>query len=166
MQRPSHTCPTHRGGNPNAASSRSGSPPGVQIVAQQLGPSERNQSLKLMEDWLQRFLRLAGVFAVTDDLGSGAADALAAAGETGQIRIATANLSQVGKAYLKAGKLDCQAAQQVVLQGRVAVRIAVQIARHQPYGKVFMTKAIGVTRENVDALNASLAEAPADYRLR
>ena len=26
MQRPSYTCPTHRGGNPNAASSRSGSP--------------------------------------------------------------------------------------------------------------------------------------------
>ena len=140
--------------------------PQIQIVAQQLGPSERNQGLKLMEDWLQRFPRLAGVFAATDDLGSGAADALASAGKTGQIKIATANLSQVGKAYLQAGKLDCQAAQQVVLQGRVAVQTAIKIAKHETYEKVFKTNAIGVTREALKTMDLSQIEAPADYRPR
>lgn len=54
----------------------------------------------------------------------------------------------------------------MVLQGRVAARVAVQIARHQPYAKGFLTKVIGVTRENVDTLNASLIQAPADYHPR
>lgn len=137
--------------------------PHVQVVAHQYGASTRNGGLKLMEDWMQRFPDLKGVFAVTDDLGVGAADALAAAGKTGSIKIATANLSQAGKAYLEAGKLSCEAAQQVVLQGRDAVDMALAIINHQPYQKIIKTKAIGVTKANLDKMDFSQIAAPKNY---
>lgn len=41
-----------------------------------------------------------------------------------------------------------------------------RFSTHEPYEKVFLTKAIGVTRENVDTLNLSLIQAPADYHPR
>jgi TMAO reductase system protein TorT len=137
--------------------------PGVRVVASQYGPSTRNGGLNLMQDWMQRFPHLKGVFAVTDDLGVGAADALAAAGKTGQIKIATANLSQAGEAYLKAGKLSCEAAQQVVLQGRDAVKMALAIVDHKPYQKLIQTKAIGVTTAGLAKLDFSQIAAPKNY---
>ncbi|MBX5465305.1 MAG: TMAO reductase system protein TorT [Clostridia bacterium] len=138
--------------------------PNIKIVAEQFGPSERNQGVTLMQDWLQAFPNLKGVFAVTDDLGAGAADALSAAGKTGQVKIATANLSQVGEQYLKDGKIACEAAQAVVQQGREAVRAAVALVRHQPYQKVIKTQAIGVTAENLATLDTSVISAPAGFR--
>lgn len=138
--------------------------PNIKIVAEQLGPSERNQGVTLMQEWLQAFPNLKGVFAVTDDLGAGAADALSAAGKTGQVKIATANLSQVGEQYLKEGKIACEAAQAVVQQGREAVRAAVALVRHQPYQKEIKTQAIGVTAENLANLDTSVISAPAGFR--
>lgn len=137
--------------------------PGLHVVAKQYGPSTRNQGLTLMEDWIQRFPHLKGIFAVTDDLGVGAADALAAAGKTGQVKIATANLSQAGEAYLKAGKLACEAAQQVVLQGRDAVDMAIAIHDHKPYKKVIKTRAIGVDKATLAGLDFSQIAAPKNY---
>jgi len=59
--------------------------PKMKIVAEQWTPVSRPKALNLMEDWIQRFPDLKGVYTANDDLAVGAVEAIKAAGKADQI---------------------------------------------------------------------------------
>lgn len=139
--------------------------PEIRIVAEVNSNSDRNNGLKIMEDWLQAFPDLAGIATVVDDLGAGAADAIAAANKTGDILISSSNLSAIGYQYLQDGKIDCMSAQQGVLQGRVALQSAVAIALGEELEETnYVTDALLIEPSELEGFDLSTISAPAGYK--
>ncbi|MBX6351005.1 MAG: TMAO reductase system protein TorT [Clostridia bacterium] len=134
--------------------------PGVEIVAENHTSDNRNAATTLMEDWLQRFPDLNGVYSASDDIGAGAVDAIKAAGKTGSILISSSNLSPISEEYLKEGLLACDSTQQIVLQGRVAVDQAVNAATGQPVEKNVVTSVILVDKDSLATMDFSNIRAP------
>lgn len=138
--------------------------PGITIVAEQFSNSDRLSGLKLMEDWIARFPNLAGVYGATDDLSAGAADALEAAGLTGKVIVTGSNLSQIGRQYLAEGKIYANTAQQVVLQGRLAVQNVLNLLLGLPYETDIKTSSVLVTAHNLATVDMSTIAAPEGFR--
>jgi ABC-type sugar transport system substrate-binding protein len=124
----------------------------------------RSNSFETMQDWIQRFPELAGVYSAYDDMGAGVVDAIKAAQKTGRIMVSSSNLSHVGEEMLRAGDIVCQTTQQMVLQGQAAVEAAVAAANGETPEMDVVTTAIMVTRDNIDSVDFATIRAPADYR--
>lgn len=122
--------------------------PGMQVVAEQWTPVSRPQALSLMEDWIQRFPDLAGLYTANDDLAAGAMEAIKSAGKAGKIKVTSANPTSIGMEYLKQNLIVGHAIQQTVLQGRVAVRTAVDHLNGKPVEKQVITPVLLMTPEN------------------
>jgi len=137
--------------------------PNIEIVSELNQPTGRDEGVTHAENWLQVFPELAAVYTVTDDSGAGFADALAAAGKEGDVVIATCNLSPIGREYLLAGKIHCEAIQQIVLQGRTTVQIADAHFKGETFEPVVMTDVLMVTVDNIDELDMAEFQAPADF---
>lgn len=138
--------------------------PGIQIAAEQWTPTGRATGLKLMEDWLQTFPDVAGVYTPVDDMGAGAVDALKAANKAGKVIVTSSNLSPIGEQYLREGLLQAEAVQEIVLQGRMAVRQAVKAANKQPVDAKVLTPVLLITKANVDSQDYSDIQAPKDFK--
>lgn len=138
--------------------------PDIEIVAVDRTNDNRNAATNLMEDWLQRFPDLNGVYTATDDIGAGAADAIQAANKTGQIVVSSSNLSPIGEQYLKDGLIACQTTQQVVLQGREAVRQAYAAATGGAVEANVVTDVIFVNNDNLAQVDFSNVRAPEGYK--
>lgn len=134
--------------------------PNIEIIAENHTSDNRNAATTLMEDWLQRFPDLNGVYSASDDIGAGAVDAIKAAGKTGSILISSSNLSPISEQYLKEGLLACDSTQQIVLQGRVAVDQAVSAATGQPVEKNVVTSVILVDKQSLATMDFSNIRAP------
>jgi ribose transport system substrate-binding protein len=61
--------------------------PGIKIVADQTAGGERSQAANVMDNLLQRFPDLSGVFGINDDSALGALQAIKSAGKIGKIKI-------------------------------------------------------------------------------
>ncbi|HYD62647.1 MAG TPA: TMAO reductase system protein TorT [Noviherbaspirillum sp.] len=137
---------------------------GIRIVAESRKQVTRNGAINLVEDWLQRFPDINGIYNAVDDTAAGAWLAVKSAQKEGSVRIAASNLSSNAQQMLRNGELVCTSAQQIVTQGREALRQAVQAAKKEPTKPTIETPSILVDRNNLGALDLSLLTAPADYR--
>jgi len=61
--------------------------PGISIVADQTAGGERSQAANVMDNLLQRFPNLSGVFGINDDSALGALQSIKSAGKVGKIKI-------------------------------------------------------------------------------
>lgn len=138
--------------------------PGIEIVAESRLADNRNKALTTMEDWLQRFPDMNGVYSATDDIGAGVVAALEAAGRAGEVAVSTSNLSPAAQKLLEQGSFVCSSIQQIVLQGRVAVQQAIKAARGEGTDGNVQTPALLVTKENLSTVDLSEVTAPADYK--
>jgi TMAO reductase system protein TorT len=138
--------------------------PGMQLVAEQWTPVSRPQALRLMEDWIQRFPDLAGVYTANDDLAAGAMEAIKAAGRAGKIKVVSANPTSVGMEYLKQGLIVGHAIQQTVLQGREAVRTAVDHLNGKAVERKVITPVLLLTPENLASFDFSNVLAPEGFK--
>jgi TMAO reductase system protein TorT len=138
--------------------------PKVKVATESRLADNRNAALTTMEDWIQRFPDLTGVYSATDDIGAGVVGALKAAHKEGRIKVSSSNLSPTAEQLLKSGDFVCVSIQQIVLQGREAVRQAVKAAKHEPTEKVVATPAILVTAQNLAKIDLSEVTAPSGYR--
>lgn len=138
--------------------------PNINIIAEKNSNSDRNSGLTIMEDWLQAYPDLAGVATVVDDLGAGAADAIAAANKSG-IMISSSNLSAIGRQYLEEDKIHCQSVQQGVQQGRIAVQLAMKVAKGETLDESkIITEALLITKEDLATVDMGLISSPPGYR--
>ncbi|MDF2649555.1 MAG: hypothetical protein K0Q73_5360 [Paenibacillus sp.] len=138
--------------------------PSIKIVSNEHTDDNRNGALNLMQDWLQRFPDLNGVFTATDDIGSGAADAIAAANKTGNILIASSNLSPVGIDYMKRGLITFETAEKVVVQGKAAAEQAYNAVAGKSVEKQVVTDVLYVDKKGIDSVDLSEINAPDGFK--
>ncbi len=138
--------------------------PEVKIIAESRMGDNRNQALTTAEDWIQRFPEMNGVYAATDDMAAGVVSALKSAKRMDKVRVSASNLSPTAQQLLRDGDLVCTSIQQVVTQGRNALRQAVAAANKSGNEARVVLPAVLVTRENIDTVDLSGVVAPTSYR--
>ena len=138
--------------------------PDVKVVAESRLADNRNAALTTAEDWIQRFPDLNGVYAATDDMAAGVISALKSAGKLKDVKVSASNLSPTAQQLLKDNELVCTSIQQVVAQGRAALKQAVAATNKQPVEKEVVLPALLVTSDNLSSVDLSGVVAPSDYR--
>jgi ABC-type sugar transport system substrate-binding protein len=138
--------------------------PNVKVVAESRKQITRNGAINLVEDWLQRFPEINGIYNAVDDTAAGAWLAIKSAKKEGVVKVTASNLSTNAQQMLRDGELVCTSAQQIVTQGREALRQAVLAAKKEPTKVAIETPSILVNKDNMATLDLSLLTAPADYR--
>ncbi len=138
--------------------------PKMKIVAEQWTPVSRPKALNLMEDWIQRFPDLKGVYTANDDLAVGAVEAIKAAGKADQIKVSSANPTPLGMKYLKEGNIVGFAIQQTVLQGRIAARSAYNYITNGEVVSKVLTAVLPISKENADTFNYSNVLHPKEFK--
>jgi ribose transport system substrate-binding protein len=138
--------------------------PRVKVVTESRLADNRNAALRTTEDWIQRFAGLGGVYSATDDIGAGVVAALKAAGKLEKVKVSSSNLSPTAQQLLKSRELVCVSIQQIVLQGRYAVREAIKAAKGQATTPQVSSPALLVTAENLATVDLREVSAPAGYR--
>lgn len=138
--------------------------PEIQVTADSRKPVTRNGAINLVGDWLLRFPKVNGIYNAVDDTAAGAWLAVKAANKQSAVKITASNLSPTAQQMLKDDELVCVSAQQIVTQGREALRQAVLAARKQPTTAVIETPSLMVTKDALGSLDLSQLAAPAEYR--
>lgn len=137
--------------------------PDVKVIAESRLADNRNDALRVAEDWAQRFPEINGVYSATDDMAAGVIAAYDAAGNT-SVKFSASNLSPTAQDLIKSGKLACTSIQKIVLQGYEALKAAVAAADGQSVEASIVTPALLVDAANLDSVDLSDVVAPADYR--
>lgn len=138
--------------------------PKVKVLTTTNTADNRNSALSTMQDIMQRYPNINGVYTVTDDLGAGVVDALRAAKLDQKVKVASANFSPTSQALVADGGFVCIAVQEIVTQGREAVRQAVKAARGEAVTAQVITPVVKVTKENLNTLDLSAVRAPEGYK--
>ena len=138
--------------------------PAIKVIAESRKSVTRNGAINLVDDWIQRFPEINGIYNAIDDTAAGAWLAVKSAKKEQVVKITASNLSPTAQQMLKDGELVCTSAQQIVTQGREALRQAVLAATKKPTQATLETSAILVTKDNLATLDLSLLTAPASYR--
>ncbi|AVF42546.1 sugar ABC transporter substrate-binding protein [Pandoraea apista] len=138
--------------------------PNIKVVAESRNAVTRNDAINLVDNWLQRFPDLGGIYNAVDDSAAGALIAVKGAQRRGQVKISASNLSQTAQQMIKSGDLVCTSAQQIVTQGREALRQAVAAASHKPVQRDVQAPSVLISAQNLATVDLSLLSAPASYR--
>ncbi len=136
-----------------------GSP--IQIVAEQTSEQDAAVALSLANDFLQRFPDLDLLYGADDTYGVGAARAAQSAGRCGKVKVLFAVLGETAEEMMQAKCADYVVAQQPVLIGRTAVRMADALIHKKPLEKKLVeVPLIPVTPANLKSVNKSTIQAP------
>lgn len=138
--------------------------PGMKVVTESRLADNRNSSLTTMEDWLQRFKDLSGVYSASDDIGAGVVDAIEAAGRKSAITVSSSNFSPASERLVRSGGFACVSAQQIVEQGRQAVKQAIAAAKDEPVQREVITDVIDINKENIDDIDFGPIRAPEGFK--
>lgn len=138
--------------------------PSIQVIAESRKATTRNAAINLVEDWLQRFPEITGIYNAVDDTAAGAWIAVKSAKKEGVVKLSASNLSATAQQMLKDGELVCTSAQQIVMQGREALRQAVLAAKGEKTRASIQTPPTLVTKDNLGSVDLRALTAPADYR--
>ncbi len=125
--------------------------PGVRIVASQTANWERDQGYSVFQNMLQAHPEIDSVFACNDMMALGAAEAMAAAGPTGTIRVIGFDAVEDARKAIAEGALAASIAQFPSEMGRLAVETAVKLMRGEKVPADQRTKIGLVTRETLSA---------------
>jgi ABC-type sugar transport system substrate-binding protein len=138
--------------------------PGIKVVTTSRLADNRNAALTTVEGWLQRFPAMTGIYSATDDIGSGAVDAIQAAHKAGQVNVSSSNFSPAAEQLLKSGAFTCVSVQEIVEQGRQAVTQAVNAIRKKPVEATVVTPVISLTKSNFAGVDFGPIRAPEGYK--
>lgn len=137
--------------------------PDMEIVTTSNSADNRNSALTTMQDLAQRYPGVTGVYTVTDDIGAGVVDALRESNSADRIKVSSANYSPTSEDLVSSGAFVCVAAQEIVEQGRQAVRQALAAARGDDVKKQVVTPVVQVDSSNFDTVDLSAVRAPEGY---
>jgi len=137
----------------------------IKIVAEQNSEQEIAGALNLANDFLQRYPDIDLLYGADDTYGVGAARAVQGAGKCGKVKVLFAVLGPAAEELMRAGCVDYVVAQQTVLIGRIAVRLADQLASGKTLDKKLIeVDLIPVTIDNVDAIDKTKMQQPAGWK--
>lgn len=131
------------------------STPGVTILDKQTASWDKDEARSVAANFITRFGdELTGIFAEDDTMASGAAQAIADAGKTGEIALVGLGGSQLGFDGVSDGSIFGTIIQSPVQDGTLAIDAAVQVAEGETIEPFQYLEPIIVTRDNVDDFTA------------
>jgi ABC-type sugar transport system substrate-binding protein len=138
--------------------------PGLKVLGEQYSQSTPADGLKLMEDFLQTYPKIAGVFTGSDAVGVGAAQAVLASGNAGKIVFTTADFQVDNEKFIRAGVISATVAQSTVIIGRWGVRAVINHLEKREVPKQLFTPLVLVSKTNIDNVDMSMLRAPDGWK--
>src|SRR5262245_21990587 len=120
--------------------------PGMTMVASQPANWERDQGFNVFQNMLQAHPEIDTVFAASDLMALGAVEAIAAAGQTGKIRVIGFDALDDAKKAIAAGTMEATVAQFPFEMGKAAIESAVKVMAGESLPKDVMVRLEMVTR--------------------
>jgi ABC-type sugar transport system substrate-binding protein len=137
--------------------------PNVKILGEQYSQSTPADGLRLMEDFLQTFPQINGVYNGADSTAVGAAQAVRGAGRAGSIVMTATDFQLDTEKFIREGVITASVLQQPVTMGRWGVRAAINYLEKKPVPPVMFTGLKTATKETVDRLDLTTLRAPAGW---
>ena len=106
--------------------------PGMTIVASQPANWERDQGFTVFQNMLQAHADIDALFACSDLMALGAVEAIAAAGQSGRIRVIGFDALDDARKAIEAGQMEASMAQSPRDMGRLAVEGAARLLKSEP----------------------------------
>lgn len=138
--------------------------PNVIVVGEQYSQSTPADGLKLMEDFMQTFSQIDGVYNGADPTAIGAAQVVLASGKSGKIVITTADFQVDTEKFIRSGVISASVVQEPVIIGRWGIRAAINTLEKREVPKVMWTPLLQVTSANVDKIDMSSVRAPTGWK--
>ena len=124
--------------------------PGITIAASQTANWEREQGFTVFQNVLQAHPEVDTVFACNDMMALGAVEAIAAARQTGKIRVLGFDAVQDARRALVDGRMEATVAQYPDEMGRMAVEMAVKVVKGEQVPPDVVARIGLVTKENAN----------------
>jgi ABC-type sugar transport system substrate-binding protein len=137
--------------------------PNVKILGEQYSQSTPADGLRLMEDFLQTFPQISGVYNGADSTAVGAAQAVKSAGKAGSIVMTATDFQIDTEKFVRDGVITATVLQQPVTMGRWGVRAAIDYLEKRPVPPVMFTGLTTATKDNLDKLDLTAVRAPAGW---
>lgn len=134
--------------------------PDVTIVGEQYSQSTPADGLRLMEDFLQTYPQIDGVYNGADTTAVGAAQAVLAAGRKGKVVMTATDFQVDTEKFIREGVITASVLQQTVTMGRWAVRAAVNHLEGRTVPATLFTNQVLATTDGLAALDLSGVRAP------
>jgi len=138
--------------------------PNVKILGEQYSQSTPSDGLRLMEDFLQTFPQITGVYNGADSTAVGAAQAVLGAGKAGSIVITATDFQPDTEKFIREGVITGSVLQQTVTMGRWGVRAAITHLEKKPVPPVLFTGLVLATKENLGNLDLTTVRAPDGWK--
>lgn len=138
--------------------------PGIKILGEQFSQSTPQDGMRLMEDFLQTFPRIDGVYNGADMTGVGAAQALRAAGKSGKVIITATDLQPDNEKFLREGAMTATVLQQTVVIGRWCIRATINYLEKRPVDKQLFTPLFIATKDNIGTIDLRGVRAPVGWK--
>ncbi len=137
--------------------------PNMKILGEQYSQSTPADGLRLMEDFLQTFPAINGVYNGADTTAIGAAQAVLAAGKAGSTVITATDFQLDTEKFVRDGVITASVLQQTVTMGRWGVRAAINHLEKRPVPPVLFTAQELATKDGLDRLDLTTVRAPVGW---
>lgn len=123
--------------------------PHIRLVASQTANWKTEEALNVFTNILQAHPDLNGVFCANDMMAFGAIEAIAAAGKTGKVAVASFDALDAAKEAIKAGSMGCSIDQRPDLMGYYGVKYALDSIHGKKVPAVYMVPLTNITKEKL-----------------
>ena len=138
--------------------------PGIKILGEQFSQSTPQDGMRLMEDFMQTYPQIDGVYNGADMTGVGAAQALRSAGKSGKVIITTTDLQPDNEKFLREGAMTATVLQQTVIIGRWCIRATINYLEKRPVQKQLFTPLSIATKDTIDKIDLRGVRAPVGWK--
>lgn len=125
--------------------------PDIELVATLYSQSDVAKGMDVTQDMLTSHPDLDGIFAASEPGAVGAAQAVKAAGKTGEVKLVGFDASEEEIAAVEDGTIQALIVQNPFKMGYLGVQSAVNALRGEPVDKRIDTGVAVITRENLDS---------------
>lgn len=124
--------------------------PNIEVVAQQSANYNRAEALNVVQNLLQAHPDVNAIFCCNDEMALGSAEAVDAAGKTGEIKISGQDANDDACAALREGKIFVTSYGNPYMQGYTSVQAAVDVLEGKEVESFYEVKTMVVNLDNVD----------------
>lgn len=122
---------------------------GIKLVEELTAKWQRDEAMRITEDWLQKYSDIAAIVADNDDMSVGAMNAVMNAGRKKNIVIIGTDAIDDALTAVKAGNLDGTVFQNAAEQGKQAIAVAYDVASGKTVNKETMVPFVLITKDNI-----------------
>lgn len=123
--------------------------PDTKLVTEQTANWNRDEAMRITEDWLQRFPDLNAIAAQNDEMAMGALQAVEAAGRKDILVVGIDGITDALKG-VKEGRMTATVLDDVTTEGKRAVEVAVGLINNEKFEKKELVDYVPITQDNVD----------------